>query len=391
MTRHRLLTVACVVILGALAMWVARHTYWDELEVPRPLSGEARTNPFYAAQRFAEALDASTRWDRIFTPPPPDAAIVLSSWHWSLIESRRHRVERWVESGGRLIADQSLVGEDAFARWSGIEWKAPEDEEVREYLELGESEERCQTLVEHAATGTGPGREKYALCGILALTSLTSSRPVEWALENDAGLQVLRIRMGKGTVTVINAVPFTFRSLFEGDHARLFVAATQLHEGDQIHFLNEDDHPSLLALLWQFGWPAVGPFLLLVALALWRSASRLGPLVAPDTPARRSLGEQIRGTGRFALRHGAGQALHAAMVRALGEAAARRIGGYLQMPADDRITAIARLAGCDAQALGRAMDSAPRRPHDLRQAIALVESVRRGLSIDQRGTRRGRH
>ena len=56
-------------------------------------------------------------------------------------------------------------------------------------------------------------------------------------------------------------------------------------------------------------------------LALWRGGVRFGPLTAASETARRSLAEQIRGTGQFVLRHGGGEALHAAAVRALNEAA----------------------------------------------------------------------
>src|SRR5690348_7822848 len=52
-----------VVALAAAGTWIGRNTYWDELKIPMPPKGEALVNPFYAAQRFAEALGARTTWD----------------------------------------------------------------------------------------------------------------------------------------------------------------------------------------------------------------------------------------------------------------------------------------------------------------------------------------
>ena len=44
-----------------------------------PPKGEALTNPFYAAQRFAEALGARTAWDRVAHDAAGRSVIVLSA------------------------------------------------------------------------------------------------------------------------------------------------------------------------------------------------------------------------------------------------------------------------------------------------------------------------
>ena len=110
---------------------------------------------------------------------------------------------------------------------------------------------------------------------------------------------------------------------------------------------------------------------------------RFGPLVEPPPGARRSLAEQIRGTGQFALRHGAGDALHAACARALQEAAKRRIAGYLHLSAGERLSALARVTGFDRHALAAALHHAgSRRSHELRNTIALMEAARRQVMHD---------
>ena len=52
----------------------------------------------------------------LFTAPPADSVIVLSAWHWNLSAGRREALERWVESGGRLVVDRTLVGGEARVR-----------------------------------------------------------------------------------------------------------------------------------------------------------------------------------------------------------------------------------------------------------------------------------
>jgi hypothetical protein len=179
-------------------------------------------------------------------------------------------------------------------------------------------------------------------------------------------------------LTLINAVPFRNESLFEGDHAKIFVAATQLRKGDRIYFLSDEESESLLRLIWRYGAPVVVLALALVALALWRGTARFGPLTATPEAARRSLGEQIRGTGWFTVRYGGGSALREAAVRALFEAARRRIVNFDGLPADERMSALAKAAKVDAGTLAEAVNFAgPRRPGELRNTLALLESARR--------------
>jgi hypothetical protein len=190
---------------------------------------------------------------------------------------------------------------------------------------------------------------------------------------------------------VINAAPFHTSTLFDGDHGRIFAAATGLRRGDEVHFLSEEDYPSLLSLTWRYGAPAVAIGLALVGLLLWRGAIRFGPLAPPPSSARRSLADQIRGSGRFALQHGGGRALHAACVRALDAAARRRIGRYGALTPDERSAAAARTAGVDRDSLAAAIHH-PRwqAAGELPRTLAYLESTRRELLTRHRSDDRTR-
>ena len=392
MTRRRLTALVSAGLLVALAVWVGRHTEWTEFTMPVPPKGEARHNPFYAAQRFAEALGARTSWEHTVGSAGENAVILVSSWHWNLSAGRREALEAWVESGGRLVLDQTVIGgADDLKRWSGIGRRQADREQIETLFEDG-PRERCRTLHEPGASPATVSLDGYSLCQPGDLSSLTiAGRSPAWALEDKTGMQTVRVHIGRGSVTMINATPFLNRPLFEGDHGRLFVAVTQLKRGDEVHFLSEEEHPSLIALVWTYGAPVVVLALATIALALWRGAVRLGPLAAPPDSARRSLAEQIRGTGQFALRYGHGTALHAASVRALGEAAGRRISSYARLAPDEQVAAVATLTGLDAGELNAAMNAGgPRRTRGLRSAIAVIETARRRAIVERAGRRTGR-
>lgn len=387
--KRRLLWAGALASVAAIVMWAATNTHWADLKVPLPLRGEALTNPFYAAQRFADRLGARTSWRRDFTLPPPNAVLVLSGWNWGVNAGRSRAIERWVEDGGRLVVDSTLIGgEEDFEDWSGIVYEFRE-EDAGKPLE----DKRCHELLEFVeGRPRAPEGDRYTLCNLDADAHLRTERDPAWALGDTSGIHVMRVRVGSGSVTAINGSPFRYRSLFDGDHGAVFVSATQLRRGDEVLFLTEDNYPSLLALIWRHGAPVVLLSLSVVALLLWRGAVRFGPLAAATPSARRSLAEQIRGSGRFLLRHGSAEALHAACVRALDEAAEVRVTGYSRGTAQERAATLARLTGFDAGALAAAIHHPRmRRAHEVRKTIALLEAARRLITIERRRTSHGRH
>lgn len=377
MTRGRLFGALLTAAVVAMMVFIASNTTWEDVPVPTPPKGEAVTNPFYAAQRFAEALGSRARRERTLALPSTDAVMVLSTWHWDLSSERQAAITQWVEAGGRLVVDSTLTGDlETFEAWSGIMQDFNETAwEAHENLDDHEDHDRCTPVQETVPPGGGT----FVVCG-LDFSFLRTTGVATWALHDDNGDQAIRTTVGRGSVTVINAVPFTWRSLLEGDHGRLFAAATQLRASDEIVFLTEHDHPSLLALLWQYGGPAVALSGLVMVLLLWRGAVRFGPLLAIPEPRRRSMAEQIRGSGRFALDQGDAGALHAASVRALTEAARRKIPAYARLSRPQRATALGKATGLDGEALVAAIDSvSKRRAAELPATLGLLETARRQL------------
>jgi len=377
MTQSRIVGALSIISIVLLVLFIRANTYWEDIPIPRPPKGEAITNPFYAAQRFAEELGATTRRDRSLMVPSPQSVIVMSAWHWDLSPQRQAALRRWVESGGRLVVDRAIAGDlSEFKSWSGLEWDYNEAVADAYYEEHDEDEYEECAPVEEVAPQQGPS---YSLCG-LDFSFVKTDRPMQWALRDAAGHQALRVAVGRGSVTVLNVEPFTHRALFDGDHAALFVAATELKRGDEVVFVTEDDYPPLLTLLWNAGAPAVALSLVVIAFALWRGAVRFGPTLAAPEPRRRSMAEQIRGSGYFALQFGEGAPLHAAAVRALTEVARRRIPAYPRLSRPQKAAALGKATGMNGEALMSAIDAvSKRRAKELPNTLALLESARRQL------------
>lgn len=392
--RSFIIKMIVFVAIALFAIWIMDNTYWGEQTVYKPLSGEAATDPFYSVQKLSDLVGAHAEWKHVFAEPPTtDSVMVLTDWHWDVIAQRREKIERWVRAGGRLLIDDSLiVSDDSLKNWTGLEYhnvpvkKDDKGNDIEEptdstLFEDGEEKNDCETLklIDHRPEAD-PNRATYQLCDFDSYRYITSSKPVKWGLRDEHGLQAVRTEIDKGSVTLINGALFGNRELLEGEHALLFVAATQLRHDDHIYFLMDEDGVPLLKLIWRYGSPVVVFGLLLMLAALWRNGMRFGPMAAAINGARRSLAEQIVGTGHFILRFNGDHSLHVATVRALNDAARRHIAHYDRLDTQQRVEALAKVGNVDIESLSHAIHfQGMRNKGELRHAIAVLEQARRQL------------
>jgi hypothetical protein len=373
--RNYLPGVVVALALAAIGLWLTTGWHWEEVDEHTPPQGDAATNMFYSAQHLAELLGARTNVrHEIVTLPSPRAVMVMYFWNWAIIPERTQRIEKWVRDGGRLVVGGDIITDKTFDDWSGVK-QLPWHPEPN-YSHAPTCPPRTRRLTDVAA-----GAGHFDICPYVGV-GLGTTRQYSWKLrDRDGRAQVLRIPIGQGSVTVVDGMLFNNLELLCSDGAFLFTAVTQLHPGDQVEFLSDGSGGSLLALIWRYGSPVVVLAALLTALWLWRSVVRFGPLAAAADPARRSLAEQIRGTGQFTLRFGGGHALYTATVRALNEAAARRVPRYERLTGEERVAALASLTAVSEGELSAALDDpAARHPKEIRKTIALLEAARRRIA-----------
>jgi hypothetical protein len=380
--RNLVVGLVVVVLLGALGYWLANNTHWEDVAMPGRPKGEAVSNPFYAVQHLSESLGAKTEVRReIARMPSSEGVIVLDMWDWDMIPERRQRIEQWVNNGGRLVANLAQLNYPSFQQWSGVR-TLPEPKNTLRTRRARSADPKTRICGSNQVllTAADNSGEQFDVYGF-SRPGLTSERQDTWRLRDaDGQAQVLRIPVGRGSVTLLDQFNVSSQAVPCGDYALLYVAATQLRRGDSITFLTEGNGGSLLGLIWRYGAPAVTLGLVWIALWLWRSGVRFGPLVAPTESARRSLAEQIRGTGQFTLRFGGGAALYAASVRALDEAANRHILHYERLTAGERVNALERVTRLSAADLARALEDADARSRtEIRKTIAFLEAARRRL------------
>lgn len=383
MTRDRITYLVILVLLAIFGTWVARNTYWDDTLVPVPPKGEAATNAYYSVQHLATALGIrSSTVVSLNAARPNKGVLLIDGFQGEMTHTHIDELAPWVESGGRLIITDDVVRADPkFQAWSDIHRYARFDspEKSKPNTLRRDPEDDCAPM--HIATDaktTGT----LTLCIPPTEFGWSSKRKPAWSLANESGLQVLRVNIGRGSVTVIPRYSLiSNKNLIRHDHAEIFITASHLIRGDALYIVNVARAETLIALVWRLAAPALVFFGVAVVFIIVRQLPRFGPPLPPPAMVRRSLAEQIRANAAFAWRTRKLTALRAAVSRALDETAKRRIASYSSLDVRKRVHAIAAWAGVDSKTLNSAMtEDAAAAPQVQRAAIALLEHTRRVLN-----------
>lgn len=375
MNRGSLIRIGTVLLVGLGIWWLLTATEWVEVEVDQPPRGEAARNRLFVAEQLLQRL--GTRVERrmdLDAFPPAGTRLLLDSRHWDLFPERAERLRRWVEDGGHLVLRASLVEDEPIEAWIPVDQRTRERERKDGPTRLLPPCRSLPTTVPEAGT--------VRLCGVRnpALLYPRGATPALWAVLDGEGAELLRVPVGRGTVTVV--APWNLPSNTEllradADHAYAFAAALQAGPGASVWIVAEESRAGFLRWLWNHAWIALLLALAALAAWAWRSAVRFGPLAGTAPAERRSMREQVAGTGDF-LRHHAPAALHAAQVRALHEAARARLPGAARMGRPALAEAIAQATGVRAADLERALQ--PRASHFIAVDLELLELARRRLA-----------
>jgi hypothetical protein len=396
MTRDRLTTAAILAIIIAIGCWIAFNTYWADVTESTPPQGEAATNPYYTLEHLLRSLGIRAEEMTILRPPPAMSDVLLvNESGWDVAHGNVSSVEQWVTGGGRMVVTTYMLrSSPALQTWSGITRALHDDKKDVQPLpapKSGRTPARAAPLrIEMGEVGCEPMTvqvdgldtlETRSICAARTEFSFESKRVPSWALSNGRGIQMLRVGLGRGSLTVIDsqflADPVTF---LRNDNALAVIEGSLLKKGERLLIFNALGAEPLLAMIWRLAAPAVVCFGLAALLLIARHLPRFGPPLPVPADARRSLAEQLRANARFAWRTGNLKSLRKAVLRALERGAEQRIPGYASLSPRRRAEAIGERAGVDATTLNSAMtEDAAGEAKVQRASIALLERARRAL------------
>jgi uncharacterized protein DUF4350 len=292
-------------------------------------SGEARRNPYLAAERFAARMGIPAR--EVRSLPELDqlkaqSVLLLPNRRQALDPRRMRQIVAWVEGGGHLIAEAELMGvSDPLFELVGVRRVA------------------APATTKPVPVELSSGRKlTVSLLGAMTLQGADEERGRYVSFEH-----------GKGTVTAVSGLHFARNRLIgTHDNAEFFWRLLDPVPAAELQVYLRPERLSLWGFLKQHAAPVLLASAVLIVLWLWRIAPRFGPVQPDAAPARRRLLDHLRASGRFYWAQG----LRARLVIAARDAALRRITraqpDFAQLSAAERaarVCALARIPPEEAQ------------------------------------------
>ena len=292
--RHLLALIATLAFLGCSG---------KEIEIETGYRGKARRDPFLAAERFLTERDFVVSMHTWLDETLPQRGTLIATAQSFGNRGTTTKVLDWVQQGGNLVL--LLDGGETFR-----------DDWEREHRERSKREapERTELLNEIGIEDAkeGGGELEVTLAGATARVQIPArftwkkghapSHTNILAAEDDE-VALASFDRGAGHITVAaHAEPFRNRHLGDADNAWLLLRLVDIGRSDEVCFLN-GVKVSFFGMLWEHGWMALISAGMLLAVWLWKSLPRFGPLRAAADGGTRDFAEHLSLTGAFLWRY----------------------------------------------------------------------------------------
>lgn len=300
-------------------------------------SGEARRDPFLAAERFAERMGVPARRLAAFAELdalPAGAVLLLPNRRQALDPRRIRSLASWAEAGGHLIAEAEPPGvpDPLFDRLSVRRSPAPR-------------------LPKPLAVEM-PGGKRLGVSLHDATALQLPAGPLLLRAGTREAVKLAAFQRGKGIVTVASSLQFARNDLIgANDNAEFLWALLDLAPAAELAVYLRPERLSLWGFLKERAAPVLAAGAALLALWLWHVGPRFGPLAPDAPPARRRLLDHLRASGRYYWARG----LRPRLLAAARDAALRRVArAHPDFATDAPASRAARLAALVGISTGEA-------------------------------------
>ncbi|MEZ5979082.1 MAG: DUF4350 domain-containing protein [Planctomycetota bacterium] len=360
---------------------------YEEREVEVGYRGEARRNPYLAAERFAERMGFAVESRMDLPVPGPEVGAVLAPSEWLALDNERTRgVREWVERGGQLVVTVFGMERPAYPAWYAkgadgastgghplfdefsVEVEGPDEEDslasMHDDWDLG------RELV--GGRGIFEGLQvNFAASGTLDLDAARS-----WSdrVGPPGRARAASFEVGDGRITfLVDGSPFWNGALGADDDAEFLWRLLRDAPRPRVWFVHGRDE-SIVTLLVERAPQFTLAAVLLVVLWLWRLSARFGPPIQEPPPERHSYLEHVRATGRF-LRRNAGNASLVEPWRRRALRVARSGGALVDRHHEHAVEALAARSGLSPERVDAVLFGPV--PTDAGELVAAIRDLQR--------------
>lgn len=264
---------------------------WETFEQEVGYKGAARVDPWLAAERFTVRSGHTVRAEKRWKSPAADEAVWFVPSVVIRTRSYARQLENWAANGGHVV----LLVDRASAAYD--DW-AEHDEPLRE-LETPVADWLAGHTVKLAA------KRETKPVGEVALGKQTYRNTRSFLRLVDMGngkmVPVGTKRIVRGRLTVVgDASLFRNRWISDGDHAAILGAILKMSPRRGAVVFLRGDAASLWEMVKKHLWAPLLALGLALAVWLWRSFARFGPIDhAPEAEVLRGYEHHLAALGNF--------------------------------------------------------------------------------------------
>lgn len=292
--------VKMLLLLSCASLCVSCKEQLQETEIEMGYRGEARINPFLAAERLLSALGVTAHSvAQLKALPDIQDTLVINAA--VINDALTNRYYDWVQDGGHLV--YLVAGGTSFNDWNS-DTNLSATTSVADHPLLDRFHLKIEPLSEDRETQSVQLNGNLMDADIDAEVGIVDDFIAD-AVYRDQGegpALFYSFASGFGRLSVLtNANPWRNRYIGELDHAQFLAELVDLQTYGQV-WLVYGTHISLWVLLWEYAWMPVISVLCLLAVWLWSVIPRQGPVYA-YAAVRPSFMSHIEMSGRFLWKH----------------------------------------------------------------------------------------
>ncbi len=422
MNRVSLSIVAVLTILvGSLVGWFLTTHERYEKEITIAYSGEAATNPFYAAELFLEKynmqVESLSSILELKEMPDTNDVLFIPTKRYDIGADRVTELMEWVRKGGHLIVQAR------YAQKKGVKTKddlfdelgvtsnhsfdvLPFFDKLMDELEDEPNDEQTSPAEESDintdSETNDEGSTQENRWGRTVITIKVNDQvedkkvrffsnwwmenggryETSWDVQGEKGAHLLEFNIGKGWVTLLSEIDFiTNRHLDKYDHAAFLHTLVHIDNTNRkLWIIRNGDSPSLLSIMSDEYYPVVMSFVAFVLFWLWYASPRFGPMAPNPQAVRRSMSEHIVSTGHFQWRSRNRNELLHSVQKALHEQIAQTRPLWVRLSDKELPVKLAKLAGLNEAKVYTAITSkSVERELEFTSTIEVFSKIRKRL------------